>query len=318
MKHFSKEQLQNARVADLHSFLLLHHPESFKIEGSSLRLKDNYSLSIKAGYSGFLDFASGDKGNSIDFLVKYMNYELDDAVFALCGELATVSSKPQKSPPKTENLPARFPEPIKGSYKNLYAYLMRRGISKDTIQMLIDLKILYQDSHNNMIFANAERDWGEKRGTNSYADRRCKHRNICNQYSEMEHQWCSFMKACDRYAKDPFHGSICNCRHDGFWSFQTGKHPTKAFVCEAAIDAISLYEIRRIKEMNDTAIYVSIGGAAKQPAIDRLKKHVQTILAVDNDASGAQCRQRNPDLEFIIPVRKDWNDDLLMGFSHPN
>ena len=36
------------------------------------------------------------------------------------------------------------------------------------------------------------------------------------------------------------------------------------------------------------------------------------ILAVDNEEHGEECRQRNPDLEHIIPTNKDWNQDLQM------
>ena len=144
MQHFTTEQMQRARKTDLYEYLMRYHADSFKKDGVSIHPRDNGSLSIKRGYSGYMDFATGDKGNSVDFLTKYMNYELDQAVFALCGESAPVPSEPKTTAPKIENLPPVFPEPMQGRYKNLYAYLLKRGISQDTIQMLIDQKILYQ------------------------------------------------------------------------------------------------------------------------------------------------------------------------------
>ena len=63
----------------------------------------------------------------------------------------------------------------------------------------------------------------------------------------------------------------------------------------------------KIKSKQDA----SIGGTAKQPAIDRLKRHKRVILAVDNDNAGSKCRRRNAELECIIPNRKDWNEDLM-------
>ena len=39
----------------------------------------------------------------------------------------------------------------------------------------------------------------------------------------------------------------------------------------------------------------------------------KVVLAVDNDAAGQGCRDRNPMLESIIPKNKDWNDDLKRG-----
>ena len=284
MQHFTTEQMQRARKTDLHEYLMRYHADSFKIDGVSIHPRDNGSLSIKRGYSGYMDFATGDKGNSVDFLVKYMNYELDQAVFALCGESATVPTVQKTEAPKIENLPPVFPNPVQGRYKNLYAYLLKRGISQETIQMLIDQKILYQEAeHNNMVFANKERDWGELRGT----------------YDQGEKS---------------FHGVVANCRHDGFWWFQIGEGKAeKVFICEAAIDAISLYEIHKKNNQIGNHVYVSIGGVMKQPAIDRLKIKCHLIMAVDNDEAGSECRKRNAELESIIPNHKDWNEDLLQG-----
>ena len=110
---------------------------------------------------------------------------------------------------------------------------------------------------------------------------------------------------------NPFHGIVPHSRHDGFWWFRTSRNAAKAYICEAAIDAISLYELHKIQGNHEEAYYISIAGVAKQPAIDRLKKYkYKLVLAVDNDDAGQNCRNRNSDLEYIIPVHKDWNEDL--------
>lgn len=312
MKHFTREQLQQARMTDLYDFLIKHHKIEFRMDGNSLHPIHNKSLSIKKGFHGFKDFATDEKGNSVDFLTRYLGYQLDEAVFALCGEGNPCSCPmPIRQNPKIEKLPPQFPDPIQTTYKQLYAYLLSRGISTDTIQMLIDWKILYQDTHNNIIFANKERNWGERRGTNTYAEARCIHRNECPNFKKAEHGWCSCMKTCEGYKKDAFRGMIANSKADGFWWFQVGDNRSdKVYICEASIDAISLYELHRLDGIKENAVYVSIGGTAKQPAIDRLKKKKKVILAVDNDDAGEKCRKRNADLESIIPQRKDWNEDL--------
>lgn len=279
MEHFTKEQMQAARKADLYDFLMRNHASSFKREGRSIHPIDNKSLSIKQGYSGYMDFATDEKGNSVDFLVKHLGYEMDQAVFALCGTGASVSSAP-KAPAPVENLPVEFPEPADGSYKNLFAFLRGRGIPTDTIQMLVDSKLLYQSKDkNNAVFINKERDWAELRGTYTLAEKQ-------------------------------FHGVVPNCRHDGFWWFRTSKDAKIAYVCEAAIDAISLYVLHKSQGNMDDAYYISIGGAAKQSAIDRVKKSMRTVIAVDNDPAGSDCRKRNVECECIIPTHKDWNEDL--------
>ena len=66
---------------------------------------------------------------------------------------------------------------------------------------------------------------------------------------------------------------------------------------------------------NEPAVYVSIGGVANQRTIDRLKRKHGVVLAVDNDQAGEECRKRNPDLPTLIPVRKDWNEDLQLSRS---
>lgn len=312
MQHFSKEQLQRARRTNLYDFLITYHSSQYRKDGNSIHPKDNGSISIKQGYCGYIDFATDEKGNSVDYLTKHLGYQLDEAVFALCGEgspTADVSSNRQE--PQLEKLPPQFPDPIDAAYKQLYAYLMNRGITADTIKMLVDLKILYQDKNNNIVFANKERTWGERRGTNTYADARCLHRAECQDFKESEHGWCACMNTCDRYKKDAFRGMIANSREDGFWWFKIGDGKAdKVYVCEASIDAISLYELHQMDGIKENAVYVSIGGTAKQPAIDRLKKHSRVILAVDNDSAGSECRKRNAELECIIPKTKDWNEDL--------
>ena len=61
----------------------------------------------------------------------------------------------------------------------------------------------------------------------------------------------------------------------------------------------------------EDAYYISIAGVAKQPAINRLKQSkLHIVIAVDNDDAGQQCRNRNSELEYILPVHKDWNEDL--------
>lgn len=277
----SKEQTASARHADLYTFLMKHHSSNFKTEGDSIRPVDNHSISIRKGYNGYKDFATGETGNSIDFLKNYMGYNFVDAVQALSDVPASATAQlVDIQQDGIRNVPLEFPKPVDGMYKNLFAYLKSRGISFETIQMLVGQKIMYQEkSKNNIIFINKERDFAEIRGTYTFGK--------------------------------PFHGIVPNSRHDGFWWFRTSKTASKGYICEAAIDAISLYELYRIHGNKEEAYYISIAGVAKQPAIDRLKNSkLHIVLAVDNDTAGQQCRDKNSELEYILPKNKDWNEDL--------
>ena len=257
-----------------------YHSSNFKTEGDSIRPKDNHSISIKKGYHGYKDFSTEETGNSIEFLTNHMGYTFVEAVQALSDVSAPAQQPTDVQQDGIENVPPKFPEPVNGMYKNLFAFLKNRSISTETIQKLVKQKLLYQEkSKNNIVFINMERDFAELRGTYTFGN--------------------------------PFHGIVPHSRHDGFWWFRTSRNAAKAYICEAAIDAISLYELHKIQGNHEEAYYISIAGVAKQPAIDRLKKYkYKLVLAVDNDDAGQNCRNRNSDLEYIIPVHKDWNEDL--------
>lgn len=284
---YSSEQMKFARQADLYNYLKTKHIEYFKIVGNSIHPKNNNSLSIKRGYSGYMDFATGETGNAVDFLVKYMGYSITEAVIALCENMYDISLKKNITESKlldvnVKNESIIFPEPVKGKYKQLFAYLMGRGIPSDTIQMLIDEKVIYQEKeHNNIVFINKEKDFAELHGT------------------------LTFGKS--------FHG----CRKkssDCFWWFRTAKDAEIAYICEAAIDAISLYLLNKKNNNNIPAYYISIAGVANQQTIERIKRQTfikKIIIAVDNDEAGQQCRDRNWNFEFMIPKYKDWNEDLV-------
>ena len=109
------------------------------------------------------------------------------------------------------------------------------------------------------------------------------------------------------------HGILTNSANGGFWFFQIGDRNKckNVYVCEAAIDAISLYELHKMENKLNDNVYVSVAGAGKQEPIDFLKKHYHVIIATDNDEAGQNTRDRNSELEYIIPELKDWNEDLI-------
>ncbi len=284
---YTSTQIRSARRADLHRYLLLHHGDRFKAEGDSLRPLDNHSLSIKQGYSGYKDFATDETGNSVDFLTRYMGYTLPEAVLALCDNLVDLTAIQEDSytTPLLDmsDAPLELPEPLDGPYRQLFAYLISRKIPAKTIQMLVHDRVLYQSKdHNNIVFVNPERDFAEIHGSLSYG----KSFHSCRK------------KAADR-----------------FWWFRTSPDADTAYICEAAIDAISLYLLNEQNENLTPAYYISIAGVTNQKAIDRIKGQSflnNVILAVDNDAAGQLARDKNKDLACLIPCHKDWNDDLTI------
>ena len=324
MPYVSKDQYKNACGVDLAAWLLVHHPEAVQHKYGAVTLRSDSHVSVKDGFHGFLDFRTGEKGNNVDFLMRYLGYDYPGAVMALldlsasdvivpvCNSAIGSGSSVAAPMSKEIALPAAAE-----SYRNVFAYLMSRGIPSDVIQMLVDRKVLYQSAKgNNAVFVSPQGDYLELRGNNSYADRRCRERTECSDYTAGDHQWCSCMALCPRYRKDPFHGCM-KTRSDRFWYFTVGSSPyTAVYICEAAIDAVSLYvlHMRHDKTKTEPAVYVSIGGVANQQTVERIKRqHTGVVIATDNDAAGDGCRARNSELKTIRPVGKDWNEDLQKG-----
>ena len=325
---------RRARRVCLYDFLLSRHPGAVEQEGDSLRLRSDHSVSVKRGYAGFKDFADGGTGNAIEYLTNYLDYEFQDAVAALCEfdgmsqdeitraerpttapEPATprpgISTSPQtpqpketpqnapESPQEPPQAPPRVfipPEPLQGQYRQLYAYLtQQRGIPPALIQQLINDGLLYQEKdHANMVFIDPARTFAEYRGTNSFK---------------------------------PFH-RVDFSDPAAFWWFKPRglfSNPTTAYICEGAIDAISLYVLLSSDGANHArdGLYCSIGGVANYQRIDRIIAGMsaagcQTVIAVDNDQAGEQCRQRYPGCKVMTPYGlKDWNEILLSYENDP-
>lgn len=271
----TEQQKRQARKANLFEYLATNHADSVELDrqGKTLRLTANHSISVKDGYSGYLDFATGEHGNGIDLLCRHFGYDFQTAVLALCGECFSSPSKPTEMKKKMVEglqLPPRVTD-----YRRMMAYLTQsRKLPPPLVQMLIDKRLLYQAATtNNAVFVSQARDFAELRGT---------------------------------LTDKPYHGIAKGSRHDGAWAFCLGADAELAYICESAIDAISLAAI-----LGQSAYYVSIAGAAKQAAIDRIKKsRLTVVIATDNDQAGDECRRRNADCDTIWPEHKDWNEDL--------
>ena len=318
----SKSAIRAARKINLYNFLLSRHRDGVIMEGDSLRLREDHSVSIRQGYTGYTDFADDSTGNSIDCLIRYFGYTLPEAVEALCGyagvdmnipdpgpdaiDLDDLDApaparppaiSPSPGPPKPEPPPRVFepPDPLQGPYAHLFAYLgNRRGIPAWLIQRLIDQGLLYQDrDHGNAVFINRELQMAEVHGTTDM----------------------------------PFHGVAKGSSPSGFWAFgplDAAMAPDTAYVCEAAIDAISLYLLLARDPHNKAgqALYCSIGGVANKDRVAAIRSHMdaaggRTIIAFDNDEAGRKWLLAYPDCWTAVPLRKDWNEDWLAARPPP-
>ena len=344
--YVTKGQYQQACAVDLGAWLLVHRPDDVKLLYGSIVLRADPHVSTRRGYHGYRDFRGGETGNNVDYLMRYLDYTYQGAVLALLGLSADdVSASAMDVPPVPATAeeessghsphpsmsavrPVVLPDPAADS-KRVYAYLTRsRGIPGGVVNALIGRGLLYQSQQgSNAVFPTPQGDYRELRGTSTYADARCRNRDDCPACVIKDHGWCAWMTprkdcpACPSYHKDSFHG----CRKsssDRFWFWQpdASRPSSRIYICEAAIDAVSLYVLQRKAGVEDAgaAVYVSIGGAANQDPIDRIKARYdkdRIYIATDNDNAGDATRVRNSELPTIRPAArcKDWNQELRQG-----
>lgn len=322
MSYTTKEQYDYAVHIDLADWLLRHHPSQVKLKyGSVLLLADEHvAVKYNAGYSGYINFRTSETGNSVDYLINFLGYDYPSAVTALC-EGAVSSPVPISSQPVTvitqSDAPIILPDAA-DNYRNVFAFLTKtRHIPADVVSEMMHRRILYQDKNRNCIFINPQKNYYEVRGTNTYADARCKERDTCKDFCSGCHGWCTHMETCPKYRKDPFHGKGKNCKKHMFWYYLSSNDPVvNIYICEAAIDAVSLYVINRNNGVTTPSAYISIGGVNNPGTIENLqcmyhKKNI--IIATDSDDSGNTVRNRFNMLDSICPVTHDWNDDLKKG-----
>ena len=126
------------------------------------QLKSHDSFKIN-GESSVWHWKSRDIGgkSALDYLIKVEGMKFVDAVRALC-EVSPVYIPPVSvpKPPKEFVLP-----PANGDNRRVFAYLMKRGISRRVIEACIRAGILYESAgYHNAVFVGRDED-----GTARYA-----------------------------------------------------------------------------------------------------------------------------------------------------
>ena len=228
----------------------------------------------------------------------YMGYTFQEAVGSLLkADNIVVSSIEHKkhTSVQEESREIQLPQKAEGSPTRVIAYLLGRGISMNIILELLNRGLLYQAAvTNNCVFINHEKDYFEQRGT------------ITKEYL--------------KEGQEPFR-QVKRTLKSNYWYITQDNisfdEVEKVLVCEAAIDAISLYQIlhEHMKSKEKFAC-VSIGGVANQETIERLvATGKMVVLAVDNDKAGDFCRKVNSTLPYLLPVSKDWNEELKLYAS---
>lgn len=283
--HFTEEQKQTARQIDI-AELLRSQGETLKRSGSEYEWCDG---SAKVTIRGNLWFHQYERqgGDAIDFVRRFYNKSYPEAMEYLLsdssGTLAVSPPivrevKPFELPPKNENM------------RRAYAYLLnRRGIDKNVLNAFAYRQMIFEsEKYHNVVFVGYDKDGvprhAHKRGSGSES---------------------SYKGNAD--GSDPRYS---------FHRHGTSEH---LYLFEAPIDMLSFISMH--KENWRDHSYAACG-VSDQIMWQMMKDnpHIEKVyLCLDNDVPGQDAAEHlcqklmthGIQHEILIPIRKDWNEDLL-------
>lgn len=308
-KHYTQEQINEAREIDLADFVSRTFPDITTCDryGNVRFIKGyNHSLVISSGAPYYHDFGDDTKGGSIE-LLQLMDYSFQEAMELLTEYVNSTDYTPVET----------FVEPIRpvekeinkipaaGNIERVKAYLMSRGISNETIEMLHKERLLWETAeHHNVMYLSKNRDYYELRGTYKSSTK-----------------------------KQAFKGKDFTLKTN-YWSFgNKGVSLLSAeavFICESATDAVSLYEMHRrniIHAPSKACFYVSIGGCANYETVELLIENVcknhhpfddtTVYIALDDDAAGRAATERllKTGQAIIDAYPKEQEDEWICGLA---
>ena len=149
---FTKEQIQQARQADLFAYLQANEPGVLKKDGRNYRHREHDSLVYVTAKNFWYWNSRGKSITALDYLMEIRGYSFAEAVSRLIGDAparaspqATYSqndSKPKQQRPAKLYLP--WPKKCATGY---FKYLRKRGISAKVIQRCRELGLLYEGKY---------------------------------------------------------------------------------------------------------------------------------------------------------------------------
>lgn len=293
---FTDEEKQLANSVDLAEYLRVRGE---KLERAGREYKLIYSDdsgshdSITIRGSTWFDHKNQMGGGAIKFMQYHYGMDFPTAVQELLGQRVTsLSSVPLKSTKQSEKQKDfRLPEANDNMHR-VYAYLIKqRFIAPEVITHFAKRKLLYEDKkHHNAVFVGVDENGvprqAHKRGTATFGK--------------------SFRQTVE--------GS------DTRYSFAHFGESEKLFVFEAPIDMMSYLTLN--PENWQEHSYIAMNGVYENAVLTALKGHenlFEIAICTDNDVGGIDSADRlsdilkekgYADIKRILPINKDWNEDL--------
>ena len=285
--HFTDQQKTQARLTDI-ADLLFRQGETLKRSGSEYEWRDG---SAKVTIRGHLWYHQYEQtgGDAIDFVRRYFNKSYPEAVIYLledCDGWMEISSPVGKKDSKPFELPRK-----NKNMRRVYDYLMnRRNINREVVSAFVRKGMIYESAeYHNAVFVGFDSDGNprhaHKRGTGSQSS---------------------------------YKGNVVGSLPE--YSFHWNGISSRLYLFEAPIDMLSFITMNKENWWQHS--YAASCGVSDQVLWQMIKDNPQIksiSLCRDNDEAGQVANKRTSDAlfvkgfqhEILIPIRKDWNEDLL-------
>lgn len=288
--HFTEQQKTQARQTDI-AELLRSQGETIKRSGSESEWMDGGQKVTIRGNLWYHQYEQVG-GDAVDFVRRFYNKSYPEAMEYLLGgsggTLAVSPSvqkeeKPFVLPPKNDNM------------RRVFAYLLnRRGIDREVLYAFVHKGMIYESAdYHNAVFvgfdSNGNAKHAHKRGTGS---------------------------------ESSYKGNVSGSQPE--YSFHWSGQSDTLYLFEAPIDMLSFISMQ--KEGWRQHSYAASCSVSDRVLFQTLKDNPnirQVVLCLDSDEPGQTAAKRIADKlfvqgtasEILVPVHKDWNEDLLAAAS---
>ena len=285
--HFTEQQKTQARQTDI-AELLRSQGETLKRSGSESEWMDGGQKVTIRGNLWYHQYEQVG-GDAVDFVRRFYNKSYPEAMEYLLGGSLAVSPSVQKEekpfvlPPKNDNM------------RRVFAYLLnRRGIDREVLYAFVHKGMIYESAdYHNAVFvgfdSNGNAKHAHKRGTGS---------------------------------ESSYKGNVSGSQPE--YSFHWSGQSDTLYLFEAPIDMLSFISMQ--KEGWRQHSYAASCSVSDRVLFQTLKDNPnirQVVLCLDSDEPGQTAAKRIADKlfvqgiasEILVPVHKDWNEDLLTAAS---
>ena len=286
--HFTKEQREQARRTDLANFLI-HQGEKVRKSGSEYEWLDGSQKVTIRGHLWYHQYEQKG-GDAVDFVRRFYNKDYAEAVEMLLNncEGQIITSPPIEKRHKPFEL-----SPRNDRMSRVFSYLLlTRGIDKDVLYEFVRKEMLYESADfHNAVFVGY--------------DSRGKPRHVHKRGTVMS---------------TPYKGNVAGSQPE--YSFHFNGTSDKIFLFEAPIDMLSYISMH--KENWQEHSYAASCSVSDRVLFQCLKDNPNiknVFFCFDNDEAGQTANKRIADKlnsmniksEILIPIHKDWNEDILNG-----